>query len=128
MATVISSSEESEKKIECINFIEFVKKNFNKEDFILVKCDIEGSEYAILPDILENFEYFNEMFIEFHYNRWMNPSNYLKKIWVNLKKPRYFNIKHKKIRHPIVKDITFYDAISWIKKLRSKNIYAHWWL
>jgi FkbM family methyltransferase len=86
-------------KIECIDFMKFIKENFSKDDFILVKCDIEGSEFSILPEIIENSEYIKELFIEFHYNRWMNPGKE-KQEWIKAGKPRFFNIKHNKRRHP----------------------------
>lgn len=123
---LLDNTTESTTKIECINFIEFIKNNFSIDDFILIKCDIEGSEFSILPDIIENSEYVKEMFIEFHYNRWMNPGSMKKNSWINAGKPRIFNIKHKKFRHPHFKH-TFNECIELIKKLRQKNIYAHWW-
>jgi len=113
-------------EIECINFIEFIKNNFSKDDFILVKCDIEGSEFQILPDIIENSEYIKELFIEFHYNRWMNPGKKEKQKWIMAGKPKNFNIKHKKFRHPDFKH-TFDECINLMKTLREVNIYSHWW-
>jgi len=112
-------------RIPCINFIEFVKNNFSKDDFILVKCDIEGSEFAIIDDIISNPDYIKELFIEFHYNSWINPG--IEKIkWIEAGKPRIFDIKHKKTRHPHFRH-TFDECKNYMKLLREKNIFAHWW-
>lgn len=119
------NSKSKKNKLKCINFIEFIKQNFNKDDFILIKCDIEGSEFAILPDIIENSEYINELFIEFHYNRWMNPGG-IKNSWINAGKPKEFNVKHNKFRHTDFKH-TYSECIELMKQLRNKGIYAHWW-
>ena len=111
--------------IKTIDFMKWLKTNFNKEDFIVIKCDIEGSEFKILPSMIENSEYINELFIEFHYNRWMNPGR-TKHAWIKAGKPRHFNIPHNKFRHPQFKH-TFSYCINYMKKLRNAGIHAHWW-
>ena len=132
MGTVVSedgkngNKKSNTSKIECIDFMKFIKENFSKDDFILVKCDIEGSEFAIIPDIIENSEYIKELFIEFHYNRWMNPGRKIKQEWITAGKPKSFDIKHKKFRHPDFKN-TYDYCIQLMKELRKANIYAHWW-
>lgn len=55
-------------KVECFNFSDFIIKNFNKEDFIVVKLDIEGAEYPVLEKMIKDntLSYINVMYIEWH--------------------------------------------------------------
>ncbi len=55
-------------EIECINLSAFILNNFSKEDFIVVKLDIEGSEYDVLESLIETgtIFYINDLFVEFH--------------------------------------------------------------
>ncbi len=68
-------------KVRCIDFSEFIKKNFNKEDFIVIKMDIEGSEYATLEKMLDDgsMEYVNDIFIEWHSRCFSDPQAMLEK-------------------------------------------------
>tara|TARA_B100000287_G_C20309695_1_gene653329 strand:+ start:71 stop:655 length:585 start_codon:yes stop_codon:yes gene_type:complete len=55
-------------QVDCIDFSKFIIDNFNKDDYIIVKFDIEGAEYKVIEKMLEDktFEYVNEFFVEFH--------------------------------------------------------------
>ena len=56
-------------EVECIDLCEWIKKNINKEDKVFLKLDIEGEEYKIFPQLIEQNiigEYLNEMYVEFH--------------------------------------------------------------
>tara|TARA_B100001250_G_scaffold316579_1_gene278988 strand:+ start:714 stop:1301 length:588 start_codon:yes stop_codon:yes gene_type:complete len=55
-------------QVDCIDFSKFIIDNFNKDDYIIVKFDIEGAEYKVIEKMLEDktFEYVDEFFIEFH--------------------------------------------------------------
>jgi FkbM family methyltransferase len=46
----------------------FIDRNFKKEDFIVLKLDIEGAEFKVLKDLIEkkHIEYINKIFIEWH--------------------------------------------------------------
>jgi len=48
------------------SIIELVKSNFDEESGILLKLDIEGSEYDFLEEILQNLDAFSAMVFEFH--------------------------------------------------------------
>ena len=54
--------------IKSINFDRYIKENFNKEDEIILKLDIEGAEYEVLEHMIENgsIRYINKLFIEWH--------------------------------------------------------------
>lgn len=49
-----------------IQLLELAKSNFNIEDGVLLKLDIEGSEYDFLKEITSNLDRFSAMVFEFH--------------------------------------------------------------
>lgn len=57
--------------IPCIDLSNWIKNNFNKDDNIWLKIDIEGAEYEVLNHLIETniISYINKLFIEFHYNK-----------------------------------------------------------
>jgi FkbM family methyltransferase len=60
-------------QIESIDLSQWVIDNFSKDDFIVLKMDIEGAEYEVLPKMIEDgsIEYINQAFIEWH--DWVMP-------------------------------------------------------
>ena len=46
----------------------FIKENFLKEDFIVLKLDIEGAEFEVLKDMIDtgSIKYVDELYVEFH--------------------------------------------------------------
>jgi FkbM family methyltransferase len=58
-------------QIEGLHLSEYIKNNFNKNDNIWLKLDVEGAEYEILEDLINSnsIEYINKLFIEFHYEK-----------------------------------------------------------
>jgi FkbM family methyltransferase len=59
---------EKKEKISCIDFSSWIQKNFDKNDFIIIKLDIEGAEYDLLEKmIIDNtINYVDEFYIEWH--------------------------------------------------------------
>lgn len=55
--------------VNAIDFSSWVSSNFDKNDYIIVKMDIEGAEYEILKKMLvENtIDYINEFWVEWHF-------------------------------------------------------------
>tara|TARA_B100000963_G_scaffold357325_1_gene379232 strand:- start:199 stop:759 length:561 start_codon:yes stop_codon:yes gene_type:complete len=56
-------------QVEAINLAQFIKDNFNKKDYIILKLDVEGAEYDILPHFITEgmFDgWINELFGEWH--------------------------------------------------------------
>lgn len=55
-------------RVECIDFCKFIRNNFTKDDFIVIKLDIEGSEYPVLEKMINDntIDYVNVFYIEFH--------------------------------------------------------------
>lgn len=55
--------------IAAIDIVEFIKLNFKKSDYIILKLDVEGAEYDIIPHLLNNnmfTDYIDKLYIEFH--------------------------------------------------------------
>lgn len=57
--------------VEMVDLGEWIKSNFDKEDYIVLKLDVEGAEYEILDSMLADgsFEYLNELHGEEHFKK-----------------------------------------------------------
>lgn len=71
-----------ELSVESFSFSEFLEENINKEDYCLVKMDIEGSEFEVLEDIIESnsFLKISKIYVEFHERFFTDMDLYSKKI------------------------------------------------
>jgi len=61
--------------IDVVDISKFIIDNFSQNDYIIVKMDIEGAEYDILPKMLNKglFDgYIDELYGEWHYNKLLN--------------------------------------------------------
>jgi FkbM family methyltransferase len=58
-------------EVECINFSKWLEEKFSFLDYLIVKLDIEGAEYAVLNKLIEDksINLINELHGEFHENR-----------------------------------------------------------
>lgn len=63
-------------KVVTVDLHNFIVSNFSQEDYIILKLDIEGSEYDILPHLLQQntFTFVNELFGEWHWTKLKNVS------------------------------------------------------
>jgi len=54
--------------VECIDFSQWMKNNLSPDDHIVLKMDIEGSEFAVLPKMLQDktIGWANALIIEWH--------------------------------------------------------------
>tara|TARA_R110002110_G_scaffold47095_2_gene141624 strand:+ start:1571 stop:2230 length:660 start_codon:yes stop_codon:yes gene_type:complete len=54
--------------VKSIDLDNYIKQNFDKQDEIILKLDIEGAEYEVLEHMIKNgsIEYVNKLFIEWH--------------------------------------------------------------
>jgi len=80
--------------IQCIDFSQWIKKHFQKEDDIILKLDIEGAEYEVLNKMIEDDTlcYINELMISWHWYRFSDMTHeqhnaFLEKLKKNLKIP-----------------------------------------
>ncbi len=58
-------------KVQAIDFSKWVLDNFSKDDYIILKMDIEGSEYEVLPRMISDgsLEYVDLLLMEFHWEK-----------------------------------------------------------
>jgi FkbM family methyltransferase len=74
-------------EIECIDFSNFIKNSFDKDDYIVCKMDIEGAEYEVIKDMQEKgvLSYINVLFIEWHNHLLCNKydQNYIESLIAN---------------------------------------------
>lgn len=58
-------------KVKCIDFSLWLKSNFNKNDTILLRMDIEGAEYPVLRKMITDntIGYLNKLSVEFHWHK-----------------------------------------------------------
>eukprot|EP00250_Pteridium_aquilinum_P001906 c12113_g1_i1 orf=386-2140(+) len=63
-------------KVHGFDFAEWLAKAVTKDDFVVMKMDIEGTEFDLLPRMLETGAMclVDELFLECHYNRWQRTS------------------------------------------------------
>lgn len=59
-------------KIMGFDFASWLKSTISNRDFVLVKMDVEGTEFHLIPRLIETGAIclIDEMFLECHYNRW----------------------------------------------------------
>ena len=62
--------------VRSIDFSKWLINNFQKEDYIVLKLDIEGAEFSVLPKMFadNSIDLIDELFIEFHYGKRKNTS------------------------------------------------------
>tara|TARA_Y100000310_G_scaffold309131_1_gene352938 strand:- start:2974 stop:3690 length:717 start_codon:yes stop_codon:yes gene_type:complete len=57
--------------VQCIDIRKFLKDNFKPEDMVMLKLDIEGAEYDVLPELLKDIDamtILKSLFVEWHPN------------------------------------------------------------
>lgn len=54
--------------VKTIDLSKWIIDNFSKDDYIILKIDIEGSEFKVMKRLFENnvIEYINEIYLELH--------------------------------------------------------------
>ena len=63
-------------QVEAIDFSKWIKDKFTKEDYIILKLDIEGAEYDVLEKMFEDetIYYIDKLFIEWHNHKLRKPN------------------------------------------------------
>jgi len=83
-------------EVECVDISDFIIKSFSRDDRIIIKMDIEGAEYDILPKMLEDglFDgYINTLYGEWHWNKLKNISKQFHENLVQQLKQKNFTMK-----------------------------------
>ncbi|KAJ8753946.1 hypothetical protein K2173_000200 [Erythroxylum novogranatense] len=59
-------------EIDGFDFADWLKKTVTKRDFVVMKMDVEGTEFDLIPRLFETGAicFIDELFLECHYNRW----------------------------------------------------------
>ena len=57
--------------IPCIDLDKWIKENFSKDNFIVLKIDIEGEEYPLLEYMIQTgaIFYINKIYCEWHFHK-----------------------------------------------------------
>jgi len=57
--------------VKCIDFSKWIMDNFSKDDYIILKVDIEGAEYEVFEKMLTDgsINYIDKAYVEFHYDK-----------------------------------------------------------
>ena len=87
--------------VPALDIADWLRRHVGEDDFVVVKCDIEGAEYSVLPHLLSVGHLIDEVFSEVHYFA----ANGL----------------------DLVRDKTVHDARALITSLRAAGVYAHAW-
>lgn len=96
-------------KIHGIDFVGWLKKTVSERDFVVVKMDVEGTEFHLVPKLIETGAIYliDEIFLECHYNRWQRCC------------PGQRNVKYQK---------TYAQCMDLFTSLRESGVLVHqWW-
>lgn len=95
--------------IQGFDFAEWLKSTVTEKDFVVVKMDVEGTEFDLVPRLFETGAIclIDELFLECHYNRWQ-------RCCPGKRSPKYQN--------------TYGQCIHLFSSLRESGILVHqWW-
>ena len=62
---------DSEVNVPCINFIRWFKEQVHSTDFVIIKINIEGGEYVLMPHLHEILDNINGAYIKLHHNKFI---------------------------------------------------------
>ena len=67
-SVIIDKYRFNSRKAECFDLSLWIKNNFTKDDYIVLKLDIEGAEYEVLQKLYDDstMEYINKLYCEIH--------------------------------------------------------------
>ena len=82
-------------KVKSIDFSRFIREIVSPDDFVLIKMDIEGSEFGVLDKLIcdNNIHYISDIFVEFHEHFFDDKEFYVRKkeSYINLFKYKGVN-------------------------------------
>jgi FkbM family methyltransferase len=65
------AGKENDLKVKCIDLSKWLLANFDKDDYIILKLDVEGAEYELLPKMIKDgsINLIDIMYLEWHGGR-----------------------------------------------------------
>lgn len=95
-------------RIKGFDFANWLKNTVSRRDFVVVKMDVEGAEFHLIPKLVKTGAIclIDEMFLECHYNRWQKCC------------PGLRSSKYRK---------TYAQCLNLFSSLREKGIPVHQW-
>ncbi|OAY73412.1 hypothetical protein ACMD2_10760 [Ananas comosus] len=91
------------------DFAQWLKRTVSKNDYVVMKMDVEGTEFDLVPRLFETGAIclIDELFLECHYNRWQ-------KCCPGQRSPKYHN--------------TYGECFELFTSLRESGVLVHqWW-
>lgn len=84
------------REVESIDFSKWIKRNCSESDFIVLKLDIEGSEYQVLEKMIadDTLKYIDALYVEWHDWVFANKEPYIIKKNAIMDKIKQLNIKY----------------------------------
>lgn len=95
--------------IQGLDFAEWLKSTVTERDYVVMKMDVEGTEFDLIPRLLDTGAIclVDELFLECHYNRWQ-------KCCPGQRSPKY--------------DKTYGQCLELFTSLRESGVLVHqWW-
>ncbi|KAJ9543510.1 hypothetical protein OSB04_023217 [Centaurea solstitialis] len=95
--------------IQGFDFANWLKSTVTEKDFVVMKMDVEGTEFDLIPRLIETGAIclIDEVFLECHYNRWQ-------KCCPGVRSPKYQK--------------TYGQCLDLFKSLRQRGVLVHqWW-
>ncbi|KAG0628959.1 hypothetical protein M758_1G065700 [Ceratodon purpureus] len=95
-------------EVQGIDIAEWIRSVASEDDFVVVKMDVEGAEYELLPRLMTTgvICLVDELFLECHYNRW----------------------QHCCPERTTKYNRTYQDCVSLFRSLRQNGVLVHqWW-
>ncbi|MQM15036.1 hypothetical protein Taro_047973 [Colocasia esculenta] len=96
-------------KIQGFDFADWLKSTVSATDFVVIKMDVEGTEFDLIPRLFETGAIclIDELFLECHYNRWQ-------RCCPGKRSPKYQN--------------TYGQCLELFTSLRESGVLVHqWW-
>ncbi len=74
-------------KVQCIDLSKWIQNTFNKNDYIILKMNIEGAEFKILDKMIKDktIEYINKSYIGWHFAIDFKDKKMYEKLLIKLK-------------------------------------------
>ncbi|KAF5821050.1 putative methyltransferase FkbM, methyltransferase type 11 [Helianthus annuus] len=95
--------------IQGFDFADWLKNTVTENDFVVMKMDVEGTEFDLIPRLIETGAIclIDEVFLECHYNRWQ-------KCCPGVRSPKYQK--------------SYGQCLDLFKSLRQRGVLVHqWW-